>query len=462
VTDPSLVDRLAAHRTLSAAPREQLEWLAAHGELRRFEKGQVVGVKGVLMRELAVILSGHLVIRIDQGSGVRRIVEWHAGDVTGYLPFSRLSSPPGNTTAEEPSEMLMVDHTHFPEMVATCFDLTGIFVHVMVDRARRFTRGDLHEEKMVSLGRLAAGLAHELNNPASAVARSARELSARLFELEAATLALGAGHLTAEQLAAVSRVRRLCDEADRQTDLSPMQRADREDAVAAWLERHGVRDETSEMLTDSAVSVDCLEPLGDVLDREAMEFALRSIAASHRASRLASEIETAAARVHSLVAAVKGFTYMDQSAALERVRIAKGLADTLAVLGAKARTKSLSLTIDAGADLPDVQGRGGELNQVWANLIDNAIDAAPESGHVTVRATERDGSVVVSVVDDGPGMAPEQLGRIFEPFFTTKPPGQGTGLGLDIARRIVQDHAGKIEVESRPGHTEFKVILPRA
>jgi signal transduction histidine kinase len=208
--------------------------------------------------------------------------------------------------------------------------------------------------------------------------------------------------------------------------------------------------------------LECLEPLGKALDRETMEFAIRSIGASHRARRLASEIETAASRVHDLVAAIKGFTYMDQTAARARVSIGKGLADTMAVLGAKARAKSVGVAIQVGENLPEVEGLGGELNQVWANLIDNAIDAAPDSGRVEVGAMERDGAVMVSVADNGAGLAPELRDKIFEPFFTTKPPGQGTGLGLDIVRRIVQDHGGKIEVESRPGRTEFRVILPRA
>jgi signal transduction histidine kinase len=189
---------------------------------------------------------------------------------------------------------------------------------------------------------------------------------------------------------------------------------------------------------------------------------LRSIGAGYRVRSLTSDIETAAARVHSLVAAIKGFTYMDQSAVPTRVAIGKALADTMAVLGGKAKAKSVQVKVLADEPLPEVEGFGGELNQVWANLIDNAIDAAPESGNVEVRAQPRDGSVLVCVTDDGPGIPPDRVQQIFEPFFTTKPIGQGTGLGLDIVRRVVQEHGGTIEVESRPGRTQFRVILPRA
>ena len=174
--------------------------------------------------------------------------------------------------------------------------------------------------------------------------------------------------------------------------------------------------------------------------------------------QLASQIETAATRIHNLVTAVKGFTYMDQATMPKPVDIGQGLSDTLAVLNAKARGKSVKVTLDVEAGLPRIPGFGGELNQVWANLVDNALDAA--QGHVAVTARRLGPSVVVSVVDDGPGLPREIRDRIFDPFFTTKPVGQGTGLGLDIARRLVSRHLGEIEVESRPGHTEFRVALP--
>ena len=174
--------------------------------------------------------------------------------------------------------------------------------------------------------------------------------------------------------------------------------------------------------------------------------------------RLASEIETAASRIHNLVAAVKGFTYMDQSTMPKPVDVRQGLADTLAVLNAKARGKSVGVSLDVAADLPRIQGFGGELNQVWANLVDNALDAA--RSHVAVTAGRQGHSVVVRVVDDGPGFPQEIRERIFDPFFTTKPVGQGTGLGLDIARRLVRRHDGEIDVDSRPGHTQFSVTLP--
>jgi signal transduction histidine kinase len=382
--------------------------------------------------------------------------------VSGLLPFSRMQSPPGTTTVDEAAEILTVDREHFPEMISRCQELAAILVHVMLDRARRFTKADLHDEKLLSLGRLSAGVAHELNNPASALARSARELSARVFEMEASSLALGGAHLSAEQLGEIARVRALCNQPGTRAALSPLERADREEAAADWLTRHGLSAALAEDLIETALTPADLDRLATSLGIEALPFALRSLGASCRTRLLAKEVEIAAGRIHSLVAAIKGFTHMDQANVSKPVAVGPGLSDSIAVLGGKAKSKSLTVALQISDDLPAVHGFGGELNQVWSNLIDNAIDASPESGRVEVSAGCRGDQVVVRVVDEGPGVPPELLERIFDPFYTTKPVGQGTGLGLDIARRLIHQHDGHIEVDSRPGRTEFRVILPRA
>jgi len=460
VIEAALVERLAAHRTLGTVPREQLEWLAARGKLRKISKGEVVARAGDPIRDLYVVLAGHFSIRVDLGDGPRKVLEWSAGDVGGLLPFSRMQTSPGMTTVDEDGELLMVSGSCFPEMIATCQQITAALVHIMVDRARRFTSSGFQVEKMVSLGRLAAGLAHELNNPASALARTAGELAGRVFELEASALALGAVHLSAEQLAVVAAARARCDKPGARATLSPLERADREDEVTDWVRRHGGCGVTADELAETPLTVDQLEQLVRTLGDEALGFALRSLVAGYRTRTLASEVESAAKRIHHLVAAIKGFTYMDQSRVPKPVKIGQGLSDTLTMLGAKARAKSVTVDLHVPADLPWVEGLGGELNEVWQNLISNAIDAVPESGHIEVTAVGQPRGVVVTVVDDGPGIPDKIMARIFDPFFTTKPMGSGTGLGLDIARRIVREHEGQLEVESRPGRTEFRVMLP--
>jgi signal transduction histidine kinase len=457
--ETSIQDRLSAHRLLAGAPPEQIAWLAARGHLLHLEAGSVLSQKNLPVLGLYIVLSGHLSIHIDRGAGPQKVMEWRGGDVTGYLPYSRLVAPKGEVKAEEPTEVWLIPREEIPALIRDCYELTAIFVHVMLDRARIFTSSDLHEEKMSSLGKLAAGLAHELNNPASAVARSAQGLKLRLSEVETASRALGAARLSQAEQAALDRARGLCLAAAGVTfGRSPIEQADREDAIADWLKRHGADVTAAEALAQSAVTLDALDELADALDGDALRATLPWLVAGCATYQLASEIEAAASRIHNLVAAVKGFTYMDQATMPKPVDVGQGLSDTLAVLNAKARGKQVGISLTVETDLPRIPGFGGELNQVWANLVDNALDAA--SGHVSVAAGRQGPSVVVRIVDDGPGLPAEIRERIFDPFFTTKPVGQGTGLGLDIARRIVQKHQGTIEVDSRPGHTQFSVTLP--
>jgi signal transduction histidine kinase len=313
---------------------------------------------------------------------------------------------------------------------------------------------------MLSLGRLAAGLAHELNNPASAVVRSAEALTTRLTESQHAFRALGAARLTGPETALIDRVIDACVVDFGALTASAIERADREDTFSDWLAAHGADTRAASVLAESAMTIGELDELAAHLDAATLGETVGALAAGCATRKLATEIERAASRIHGLVAAVKGFTYMDQAATPKPVDVARGLSDTLTVLHHKARTKSASVTLDAAPDIPRIQGFGGELNQVWANLVENALDAVPEGGRVVVRASVEGDSVVVRVIDNGPGIPPAIRDRIFDPFFTTKPVGSGTGLGLDIVRRLVAHHDGEIDVVSEPGRTEFAVTLP--
>ena len=205
-----LVDRLAGHKTVGMAPREELTWLASRGILRQMYPGQVLTAKGTRPEGLFVVLSGSFTMSVDRGAGPRKIMEWREGDVMGLLPYSRVAGPPGDSVAQEPSEILEVHGDQIRELTEKCHEITAILVHAMIDRARAFTSSDLHDEKMVSLGKLSAGLAHELNNPASAIERSAALLDERLEDSERAARALGTFKLTETQLAAVDAVREAC------------------------------------------------------------------------------------------------------------------------------------------------------------------------------------------------------------------------------------------------------------
>ena len=457
-----LVDRLTRHRALAAAPREELAWLASHGTLRRLNAGDILLSKDQAVENLWVVLSGRVAIFVDRGAGPHKMMEWHEGDVTGLLPYSRLKNPPGDSIAQEPSEILAVPRDCIPEMIRECHEITSILVHTMLDRARFFTSRDLHDEKMVSLGKLSAGLAHELNNPASAIDRSAAILESRLEDVERATRALGAARLTDAQLAALDDIRASCHATRPGGVRSPIEQAEREEAIADWLEVRGLDVGSAEALAETAATFEALDRLAAAVEGPALNAALRWVAAGCYVRSLASEIQEAAERISGLVAAIKGFTHMDQANVPESVDLTRGLNDSVAVLRAKARSKSASVVVDVEPGLPPARGFVGELNQIWANLIDNALDAIPDAGRVEVRANREDGAAVVRVIDNGSGIPAEIRERIFDPFFTTKPMGEGTGLGLDIVRRLVLHNDGEISVESRPGRTEFRVVLPIA
>jgi signal transduction histidine kinase len=459
VPGSDLVDRLAALPNLAAIPREELQWLADKGDLEWHEAGTVVAPKGQPIETLWIILCGHISVRVDRGVGPRRVIGWHTGEVSGMLPYSRMAAPPGDNFLEERSELLTIHQKHFPEMIRQCPAFTAYTVHLMLDRARRFNASDLQDEKMISLGKLAAGLSHELNNPASAAVRGAKLLLAALGEADTASRALGAAALNDRQREALERLRVACVSNRSGNLLSPIERADRTDEIADWLAGHQCDPDHAEPLADTDVRVEALDTLAEVMSGATLDTVLRWIAVGCETYSLATDIEQAATRIHELVGAVKRFTQMDHLAGPESAEVESGLRDTVRVITAKARAKDAAITVDIEPQLPPVRATVGELNQIWLNLIDNALDAIPQAGSIEVSARREHDWVVVRVVDNGSGIPKELQPRIFDAFFTTKEPGEGIGLGLEITRRLVRRYQGDISVESRPGRTEFRVSL---
>jgi signal transduction histidine kinase len=459
MADADIVDRLASLSTMARLPREELEWLTTHGQIGVWEAGAVLAPKGRRIENLWILLSGHVVIRVDRGAGPRQVMEWRTGDVGGLLPYSRMTGPPGDSYLDEKTEILLIQEKYFPEMIHKCPEFTALTVHTMLDRARAFNTSDLQDEKMISLGKLAAGLAHELNNPASATVRSAKLLLAGLSQADSAARALGKASLTDAMMEAVERTRDICLAEPVDAVISPIEQADREDEFADWLTRHGLDPAHAASLAETAVTIEALDTLANTASGKTLDAALRWISAGCTTRSLAIDIERAATRIYDLVAAVKKFTYMDRLAGPESVDVEAGLRDTLRVVASKAKAKRASITFDVEPNLPRAHATGGELNQVWLNLIDNALDAIPESGRIDISVRKELDRIVVRVIDDGPGIPSDIMPLIFDPFFTTKPPGQGTGLGLDIARRLLRRYHGDILCDSRPGRTEFRVSL---
>ncbi|MGA8730287.1 MAG: ATP-binding protein [Terracidiphilus sp.] len=462
MTASDLIDRLVEHKTLGGAPREELVWLAAHGSLRRLGAGEVLSHKGVPVEGLYVVLAGHVSLSVDRGAGPQKMIEWRTGDVSGLLPYSRLVSPPGDAIAQEPTEILSLDREHLRALTHECFEITSILVRTMLDRARLFTSSELHNEKMISLGKLSAGLAHELNNPASAIERSASLLEDRLQDIEEAARALGTAKLSDAELAAIDAILASCVAKQTEKVLSCIEQSDREEAIADWLSKHGLDTANAGMLADTEVTFEALDQLAAAVSGTALNAVLRWAAAGCSVRRLASGIQGAAMRISGLVTAIKGFTNMDQAMVAQSVDLATSLRNTVTVLNSKARDKSVEVSVGLENDLPQVRGYAAELNQIWGNLIDNALDAVPAGGRIDVLTSREDQRVVVRIIDNGAGISAQDLARIFDPFFTTKPMGQSTGLGLDIVRRLVRHNDGAIDVESKRGRTEFRVTLPIA
>jgi signal transduction histidine kinase len=454
------MDRLLAHRTLGDMPREELAWILARGELRTYSPGAVVSPKGVMAKSMMIVLRGHIVIRADRGAGSLKVFEWREGDVAGGLPYSRGGKPPGDGVAEEETESFELPRERFPEMIRECPAVTTRLVHVMLDRARAFTSSDLRDEKLISLGKLAAGLAHELNNPAAAARRAARVLAESQVAADDAARRLGAARLDEAQLAALDVVRERCRGRDEGLVRSALERSDREEAIGEWLTAHGAGIACAAPLAGTAMTLQDLDTLADAIPGTALDAALQWLAASCSVRSLAGAVETSAVRISELVTAVKGFTFMDHAPTVEPVDIRRGIADAITMLGAKVRAKGAEVSVDHAPDLPLALAVGAELNQVWLNLLDNALDAIAPRGSVRIESRHELGRVVVEVIDNGAGIPAESLWRIFEPFYTTKQVGQGTGLGLDIVRRLLQRQDGGIEAESGLGRTVFRVWLP--
>jgi signal transduction histidine kinase len=389
-------------------------------------------------------------------------MESGAGSLTGVLPFSRLKRAQWDVLVGEPTELIAIHRERFPDMIRDCPVLTESLVHSMLDRARGFAAANWQDEKVLALGRLAAGLAHELNNPAAAAASGAERLARALSDVGFAAHAVGAANLTPDQQAVVAGLVTGCQRSDRTVERDPVRRADLEDEMSSWLTDQGLDADIASTLVEGGVRVETLKPLPKHLGVETLPAVMQWVAATAAAAVTAGEVERATRRIDALVRAVRSYTYMDRPPVRESVDVAASLAATIDVVSAEARARNVTLRLDVPAGLPPVLAVGPDLNQAWSNLLHNALDAVSAGSEIVVSAMADGGSILVRVIDDGVGIDPEVAPRVFDPFFTTKPTGSGVGLGLDIVRRVAKAHGGDVDFESAPGRTEFRMRLPLA
>jgi signal transduction histidine kinase len=454
----TLIERLRAHAVLGTSPDWELVWLAAHGTFHSVKAGEYLVRAGEEVDGLYAVLSGHVSIRVEKAYGRRKVMDWRTGDVTGTLPYSRMRAAPGDSVAEEDTDLFVLPRELVPEMAHACPEATASLVHVMVDRARRFTSSDLQDQKALALGKVAAGLAHELNHPASALVRSVKALLDTLEASRTAVRALALLGLTDEEFSVIDHIKTLSVSRGRR-HWSPIERSDREDAITRWLGSLSEDGEEVAVLADAPIDLDELRTLAGSLSPDKRGAAMRWLACWLTASRISEDMEEGAGRIFHLVSAVKGFTHMDRALNPEILDLRDGIEQSLTLVRERAGAGGATIEADLPEGLPPVRGVAGELSQMWHALVENAVDAAGPGGTVRVLATKGDGTVSVEVVDSGPGIPQEIRGRIFDPFFTTKPVGRGTGLGLELVRRVVDQVRGEIDVESVPGRTVFRVTL---
>lgn len=454
---PSELSRFTAFAEL---PVDQIEWFLSQSKEVALKPGEIYVRQGDPPDEMFVILEGDFEWR-GEFHGETVTFAGKVGDVTGALPFSRMKQFLVTGRAVTNGRILRFPASLFPELIQKMPELVKYLVGVMTDRVREATRIEQQRDRLASLGKLSAGLAHELNNPAAAAKRAAAQLRDALHRIKEASLQLGRRELTPTQKAEIEKL----ETSFTQNDSPPpdaLTISDLEDQIDSLLRSHGQNDlwQLSAELAQRGIKPAALESLFENLDAGTARAALVRIAASVEIASLLNEIESSSSRISDLVRAIKEYTYMDQSP-VQNVDVVKSLETTLTIMNHKLK-HGVTVQRDYQPVPFLVNSFGSELNQVWTNLIDNAIDAMSGKGELRVRTFRDNGCVVVEIADNGPGISPEIRAHIFEPFFTTKGVGEGTGLGLDTVQRIVRKHKGNIQVNSKAGDTRFQVSLPLA
>ena len=453
-------DSLRRIPLFAGLPDSDLTWLSERAETMTLEAGTNLIEEGQPGDAAYIVLDGEFeVIKKSNRQDIVISVR-EGGEVFGEMALIDRSPRTATVRAARRSDVLKIGGDTFRQLLAQSPSASLSILETVTQRLRQNDALLRQNEKMAALGTLAAGLAHELNNPAAAIRRSGDQLRSALADWGAATTALPRLSLSEGQLHRIDELKAEIA-APRSPTLAPdpLTQSDQESELQGWLEQHGVRDawQLAPVFVANGWDLAALAKVAETFPGPALGPVLAWVASGLSVYSLLDELDVGAGRISEIVKAVKAYSYLDQ-APIQEVDVHEGLENTLVIL--RHKLSGIQITRDYAPDLPHIEAHGSELNQVWTNILDNAAYAMEGRGSIQIRTRAEDGQVIVEIQDSGPGIPPEIQQRIFEPFYTTKPPGVGTGLGLHIVYSIINNHYGRIRVTSQPGSTCFEVMLP--
>lgn len=436
---------------------EDLEQICGQVEEIRLQPGQILFKEGALGQHAYIIREGQIEIFKEANGHHVQLAVRQSGEMIGEI--SLLESAPRNASGRALTNTLLyaIGQEQFDNVLNTSPSAARTMLHTVITRLRTLDQLLNHNERMAQLGTFTAGIAHELNNPASAVKRGSEQLRETFTQFRKASFHLYEQHLTARQLHALNEL----DLRPKHTiKIDSLERNDQENLLENWLDEIGVENawEKAPQLVDIGYSPETLMNALSEFPAVALPAVIDWITSSANLYSIADEISMGAGRITEIVKALKSYVFLDQGP-FQSVNVEEGIENTLVILRHKLN-QGIVVDRDYDPSVPPIQANGSELNQVWTNIIDNAIDAINGKGKITIRTAYKSPWVLIDIADNGPGIPAEVQKKLFSPFFTTKPLGKGTGLGLNIAYNIIQRHGGNVKVFSRPGDTHFEVWLP--
>lgn len=463
-------ESLSQMKPFDQLPESRLDWVCDRAEPMHLDPGEILVKEGDQPLGFFIQTEGQITVS-RLSNGVDMPVGRHESpSFFGEIQVLTEDLVPVTLTADTHTELYRLDCCDFLDLVHSCREFEKDIFRTVGQRLRGLESFVRTREKMAALGTLSAGLAHELNNPAAALVRVMKDVKPAVLELQRMNLVYGQQQPDEEHTAQWLAERDRGFEAIAHPDNDPLAQGDREDALTDWLEDYGIEDawKLAEPLAAGHVETETLDRLMDCWrnsETELREMGIRWLALSFEVMGMIRNGLDGAERISVLVQSMKSYSHMDQ-AAQQEVNIHDGIEDTLRLFAFKLK-HGIEVERKYNKDLPEITAFGSELNQVWTNLIDNAIDAVGEGtedgspGKIVIRTCQKNNHLLVEIEDDGPGIPTEVKNRVLEPFFTTKPMGKGSGLGLDIVRRVVQNrHGGSLLIDSVPGKTRFTVSLP--